>query len=75
MHPKASNTRFWWKVREYIADHPEQRIGQAVFNVLAEVRPDLAERIRGTELDAFYSNPDYQDGKLDAMGEFIDKEW
>lgn len=30
------------------------RWGQAVFNVLYEMRPDLSEQIRGTDLDPFY---------------------
>ena len=30
------------------------RIGQAYFNVLDEVRPDLANSIRGTVHDPFY---------------------
>lgn len=30
------------------------RIGQTAFNVLADVRPDLAERVRGTNLDPFH---------------------
>jgi hypothetical protein len=32
----------------------EERFGQACFNVLAEVKPDLAERVRGTKIDPFY---------------------
>lgn len=38
------------------------RAGQAAFNVLGLVRPDLAERVRGTELDPFY-----RDDRLDAF--------
>lgn len=33
---------------------PRQRAGQLLFNALAEVDPDFAERIRGTELSPFY---------------------
>lgn len=33
--------------------NPEIRRGQAAFNRLAELRPDIAERIRGTEADPF----------------------
>lgn len=31
-----------------------QRQGQAYFNVLYSVRPDISEQIRGTDLDPFY---------------------
>lgn len=34
--------------------HPEWRWGQTLFNVLRDVRPELAEHVRGTELDPFY---------------------
>lgn len=45
---------FWVKVDQYLIRHPEQRFGQAVFNVLVIYRPDLSEQIRGTDLDPFY---------------------
>jgi hypothetical protein len=41
---------------------PEERSGQAHFNVLYEMRPDLSERIRATTLDPFYNDgllPDF----------------
>lgn len=31
------------------------RLGQTAFNVLREMRPDIAEQVRGSELDPFYS--------------------
>lgn len=37
-------------------EHPEWRLGQAFFNVLYELRPDLAERARATEFDPFYND-------------------
>jgi hypothetical protein len=33
-----------------------QRPGQAHFNALYELRPDLADEIRGTDLDPFYND-------------------
>lgn len=36
--------------------HKTLRAGQALFNALLLVRPDLAEEIRGTDLDPFYDN-------------------
>ena len=35
-------------------EYPRWRKGQTVFNVLLDLRPDMAERIRGTELDPFH---------------------
>lgn len=32
------------------------RVGQTAFNILAQMRPDLAERIRATDADPFYSD-------------------
>ena len=40
-----------------IKDNPNWRLGQAYFNVLFDLRPDLAERIRTTPLDPFYMPP------------------
>lgn len=34
--------------------HPNWRKGQAFFNMLARVRPDLSEQIRATPLDPFH---------------------
>lgn len=35
---------------------PNLRWGQTLFNTLVDVRPDIAERIRGTSLDPFYDD-------------------
>lgn len=45
---------FFQKVETYRAEHPEQRYGQACFNVLAQVNPDLAGEIVATAADPFY---------------------
>lgn len=37
-------------------DYPHQRYGQMYFNMLAEVRPDIAERIQHSSLDPFYKD-------------------
>ena len=37
------------------AQYPSWRYGQTYFNVLAQVRPDLSEQVRGVvDLDPFY---------------------
>lgn len=38
-----------------VVEHPLWREGQAAFNVLWEMRPDLSRLIRATPLDPFYS--------------------
>jgi hypothetical protein len=38
----------------HIAHQNDWRYGQAVFNLLANVRPHLADSIRTTHLDPFY---------------------
>ena len=40
-------------VQASLVRYPEQRYGQAVFNTLREVYPDIAERVHGTVLDPF----------------------
>ena len=40
----------------YQAEHPEQRWGQALFNVLREHDLDLARELTGTEADPFYQD-------------------
>jgi hypothetical protein len=45
-----------------VCDHPDWRVGQAHFNVLADLAPDVADAVRGTNLDPFYD-----DARLDAF--------
>lgn len=46
------------------------RLGQSFFNVLREVRPDLAERVRGTKVDPFYV-----DDKVTDFLNFVGSRW
>jgi hypothetical protein len=41
-------------VYKYRKEYPNWRYGQVLFNALYEVDPDLANEIRGTEIDPFY---------------------
>ena len=48
--------------RQVAKNNPEWRTGQAYFNTLAEMRPDIAEQVRGTTVDCFYQDwliPDF----------------
>lgn len=49
------------------------RLGQAIFNVLAENRPDLAEKIRGTEMDPFYVQENPQ--KINEIMDWLEGNW
>lgn len=55
---------------DYLRGNPAQRRGQALFNHLHDVRPDLANQLRGTDLDPFYDNSKV----VDAL-EFIQQHW
>ncbi len=53
-----------------------QRYGQAMFNLLVDVRPDLSEQIRGTSMDIFYlTGPAANPTKWDAFCTFIETNW
>jgi len=66
--------KFWWLVGYIQAHHEEWRVGQTMFNVLYEVRPDLSEQIRTTPLDPFYmddaSTPEFQ-----SVCDWIERNW
>jgi hypothetical protein len=36
-------------------EHSGWRVGQCAFNVLVAMHPEVAEQVRGTSLDPFYS--------------------
>jgi hypothetical protein len=44
------------EVSVMLARHPEYRYGQACFNTLHNVRPDISERLRSTSVDPFYDD-------------------
>lgn len=45
---------YWKGVLAYAEKHPAQRYGQAAFNYLDQVRPDLSGQVRGSTVDPFY---------------------
>jgi len=54
----------------------KERYGQALFNQLVEVRPDLSEQIRGTDADPFYlKGPSDNYAKWDRFIRFVEKNW
>lgn len=51
-----------------------ERYGQAMFNHLCTVRPDLSELVRGTEHDPFHVSS-LSDPRWDKFVEFIEANW
>lgn len=47
---------FCVQVRLRQVEVPTERFGQAAFNTLHNIRPDLSERVRGTNLDPFHND-------------------
>ena len=45
---------FFKNYRKYRIDYPELRSGQSYFNVLYDMNPELANEIRGTNIDPFH---------------------
>lgn len=41
---------------EHRHGYPQQRDGQFTFNLMYELRPDLANKYRGSDVDPFYDN-------------------
>ena len=41
---------------KHVRMHPNQRPGQAYFNVLYRIRPAMADSVRDTPLDPFHRN-------------------
>lgn len=52
---------FSGKVSEALIENKRWRAGQAMFNVLHQLHPELANSIRGTENDPFYRNDKIND--------------
>lgn len=44
------------RARELRRQNPNYRWGQALFNALYDINPELADHVRGTGADPFYDN-------------------
>jgi len=51
---KFNMKKYMKQVEEEETNHPEWRYGQVLFNVLYEMKPKIANEIRGTNSDPFY---------------------
>jgi hypothetical protein len=65
--------KFYKDAWEYKDRHPGQRIGQAFFNHLRDVRPHLSEVIRATGRDPFYC--EWRSPQWDRFITFIQTNW
>ncbi len=65
--------KFWEEVVARFGKGGE-RYGQAAFNLLCEVRPDLSEKIRGTENDPFYLER-ARGAKWEAFVSYLTDNW
>ena len=50
------------------------RVGQTLFNLLSDVRPEIAEKLRRTENDPFYTDSE-DDPRYKGAIEVIEEEW
>lgn len=53
------HTNFVWYLDQavgYVTDYPEQRLGQAYFNIFRIMYPQYEHEIFGTEFDCFHDN-------------------
>lgn len=75
LDPDMTIDEFYDEARDRRAAHPEWRYGQALFNTLVDVRPDLSEQVRGTENDPFYAKGGIGDSRLLRFGAFINDHW
>lgn len=63
----SAYTDFCALVAHYRAENPAQRDGQAHFNLLHELHPEIADEIRSTPIDPFHV-----DAALPAFHTFVD---
>lgn len=59
------------RVNEVYNANDDWRYGQAAFNALHDMRPDLAEQVRGSALDPFHVDA----GDLGAFFEWVWENW
>ena len=66
---------FWKLVDETTKKNPSWRYGQAAFNVLCDVRPELSERVRGSIADPFHVQKDRNNGHWQNFVNFLNSNW
>jgi hypothetical protein len=66
---------FFFLDAAYRARTTGERLGQAMFNHLWEVRRDLSEQVRGTDMDPFYVEELTGDDRWDRFIAFLEANW
>lgn len=56
-----------------IQRHPEWRVGQAYFNILHRLHPEVADAVRGTSKDPFYNDTRIP-AFLDEVAAYLEEE-
>lgn len=62
------------EIAKFVAEKRDIRKGQILYNLLHELRPDLAHRMVGQTFDPFYTD-DYKDPVFQEALDFIEKNW
>ena len=58
------------------AQQTGERYGQALFNTLTQMQPEVAERVRGSSFDPFYmKGPKDNFEKWDKFCTFVEQNW
>lgn len=63
-------TQYLIQVSKTLNEETHWRLGQTYFNVLYEMRPDIADKVRTTALDPYYS-----DSNIDDFLEWVITKW
>lgn len=66
-------TTFWEICTHVQAATPSWRWGQTAFNTLWELRPEMAEFIRGSSIDPFYASS--QSLEMGKFWAWLDNNW
>ena len=70
----VSLSEFFASVAAQQEIYPDWRYGQTCFNTLLRWRPDLAERVRGTDQDPFHARNN-NDPRMVRFMRFLAEEW
>jgi uncharacterized protein (DUF1786 family) len=68
---------FWILVGMQRAQHSSERLGQIAFNILEENRPEMANAIRGSDMDPFYVSDAMTsfDKRMDRFVTWLSENW
>lgn len=68
--PTTTYSEYVAEVRNTLDQHPYWRQGQAAFNVLWNIRQDLANQVHTSKLDPFH-----RDDRLPEFYEWVEENW